>query len=244
MKKRIIYFIAILVVASVLFAILYHIDSQYKKTDAYKFMTEYEDLNGKKAKNGKKYRKLDISSDNRMIYSTAKEIVKKIDNNESFIVYFGFAKCPWCRTMVTNLVDLSMQKEMDVYYVDILNIRDVKEYIDGEVKTTKEGDKYYMELLSRLDSVLDKYTLKDENGLAIVDDEGYEIETNEKRIYAPNVVAVVNGTAQKMVTGYSSLIEDPFDTLTEEMNKESIEQLECIFKCFEEENVCTKPDAC
>ena len=46
MKKRIIYFIAILVVASVLFAILYHIDSQYKKTDAYKFMTEYENLNG------------------------------------------------------------------------------------------------------------------------------------------------------------------------------------------------------
>ena len=236
MKKRIIYFIVILIIASGLFAVLYHMDKKYKDTDAYKFKKEYEKYNGDTAKNGKKYRKLEISEDNRMIYSTAKDIVKKIDNNESFIVYFGFPTCPWCRSMITNLVDMSIEKEVDIYYVNVLDIRDTKEYVDGEVKTTKEGDKYYMELLDRLDSVLEKYSLKDKDG--------NEVETNEKRIYAPNVVTISNGSPKKLVDGCSDSLEDPYGKITEEMQNDSIEELKCIFKCFEEDNVCVKPDAC
>ena len=235
MKKKII--ISILVIIAGGFFVFIHNDYiRYKKSDTYKFKVEYENLNGEISKSGSEYRKVSISKKNRMKYATAEEIVKKIDKNESFIVYFGFATCPWCRSMIENLVNLSIDKGIDVFYVDILDIRDTIEFKDGEVKTTKEGSKAYMELLDRLGSVLSNYSLKDKNG--------NDIDTNEKRIYAPNVVAVVNGLPIKMVEGVSSKLTDPYSNLSDEMNKESIEQLKCIFKCFNENNVCTKESKC
>ena len=235
MKKKII-ILVLAIIAGIGFAIIYQDYNRYLKSDARKFKCEYEDLNGETSKSGKEYRKVSISKKNKMVYSTAEEIVKKIDNNETFVVYFGFAACPWCRSMVANLVDMSIDKGVTVYYVDVLEIRDTLELVDGEVKRTKEGTKGYMELLDRLGLVLSDYSIKNEDG--------EEVETNEKRIYAPNVVAVVNGTAQKMVEGVSSKLTDPYHELTEEMQKESKEQLKCIFKCLEEANVCTKKESC
>ena len=235
MKKKII--IGILVIIAGVFFIIIHNDyTRYKNSDAYKFKVEYENLNGEKSKGGSEYRSVTISRKNKMKYATAEEIVEKIDKNESFIVYFGFASCPWCRSMIENLVDLSIDEGIDVYYVDVLDIRDTIELVDGEVKKTKEGTKAYMELLDRLGSVLSEYSLKDQDG--------NDIETNEKRIYAPNVVAVVNGLPIKMVEGVSSKLTDPYSNISDEMNKESIEQLKCIFKCFNENNVCTKESKC
>lgn len=236
MRKRIMYGLIAVAIAGVLFGILYYFDWKEKNTDAYKFKKEYESLNGKKSDSGYTYRTLDISKNNRIKYSTAKEIVKKMDNNESFIVYFGFAKCPWCRSMVENLVNLSNKNKTDIYYVDVLDIRDVKEAKDGKVITTKKGDPDYMKLISKMDNVLSDYVLQTENK--------NELHTGEKRIYAPNVVAVVQGRAEKMVEGVSSDLKDPYGKITDKMKKDSVGQLKCIFKCMEKSGVCTKPDAC
>ena len=235
MKKRII-ILVLVIIAGIGFGIIYQDYNRYLKSDAHKFKTEYEKLNGETSKSGKEYRSVSISRKNKMKYATAEDIVKKIDNNDTFVVYFGFATCPWCRSMVTNLVDMSIDKGIEVYYVDVLEIRDTLELVDGEVKRTKEGTKGYMDLLERLNLVLSDYSLKNEDG--------EDLQTNEKRIYAPNVVAVVNGTAQKMVEGVSSKLTDPYHELTDEMIKESKEQLKCIFKCLEENNVCKKESAC
>ena len=234
MKKKI-FFVILIIIAAIAFVFIHKMYSDYKKTDAYKFKTEYESLNGVKNDNGKTYRSLDISKKNKMIYSSAKEIVEKTKNKDTFIVYFGFAKCPWCRSMIENLVDLSIKNDMDIYYVDVLEIRDTIEYTDGEVKTTKEGNKYYMELIELYSDVLSDYTVK--NG-----DETMTAE--EKRIYAPNVIAVVNGEAKEMVEGVSEELTDPYGEITEEMNKASIKQLECIFKCINEAGICTGPASC
>lgn len=234
MKKKL-YILLVIVLLIGAFFIYYKVNVIDKNTDAYKFKVEYESLNNKESYKNNKYRELNIDKDNMIKYSSAKEVLDKINNNESFIVYFGFAKCPWCRSMIENLLSLAKQNNEVIYYVDVLEIRDTLEVKDGKVVVSKKGDTNYMKLLLKLDDVLDDYSLE-------IDDIKYE--TNEKRIYAPNVVAIINGKAVKKVEGVSEKLTNPYGKITDEMKKDSIDQLNCIFKCLEELGVCKKPNAC
>ena len=236
MKKKILFLFILMIIMGLVLGYVYKKDSDYKKTDAYKFKVEYESLNGKLNDYEKEYRSVNIDKENKIKYVSAKDIVKKIENNETFVVYFGFSKCPWCRSMIENLIELSNSYDQTIYYVDVLEIRDKIEVVDGELKTTTKGDENYMKLINLLSDVLDEYKVTDE--------EDKEYDTNEKRIYAPNVVAVINGKATKKVEGISEKLTDPYAKLTKEMIKESKKQLECIFKCLEEAGVCTKKGAC
>ena len=204
--------------------------------DSDKFKEEYESQNGKKSKSGKEYRKVSIPEDNPFVYATAEEIIKKIDNKETFIVYFGFSTCPWCRSVIEELIKCANDSDVDkIYYVDIKDIRDTREINkDGEIETTKEGTKGYMELLDKLDEVLDEYTV------TVTDSEEDEISLEEKRIYAPNLVAIVNGKATKLEDGISNKLTDPYMELTDEIKKDIYGKFKCVFKCLEEaETVCT-----
>ena len=112
-----------------------------KKSDAISFKEEYEKLNRTKSESGKTIRTISIDKNNPMIYKTEDDIVEMINNKETFIVYFGFAKCPWCRSILPNLLkvakDLNINK---IFYVDIFNIRDTQEINEeGEIITTKKG---------------------------------------------------------------------------------------------------------
>ena len=113
--------------------------------DSEKFKEEYESQNGKKSKSGKENRKVSISEDNPFVYTTAEEISKKMDNKETFIVYFGFSTCPWCRSIIEELIKCAKDSKVDkIYYVDVLDIRDTKEIDEeGNIKTTKEGTRGY-----------------------------------------------------------------------------------------------------
>ena len=202
--------------------------------DSDKFKEEYESQNGKKSKSGKEYRKVSIPEDNPFVYATAEEISKKIDNKETFIVYFGFSTCPWCRSVIEELIKCANDSDVDkIYYVDIKDIRDTREINkDGEIETTNEGSKGYMELIDKLGEVLDDYTTGE-------DDEKVNME--EKRIYAPNVVAVVNGEPTKMEDGISDKLTDPYMELTDEIKKDTYGKFKCLFGCLEEaETLCTK----
>ena len=234
MKKKL-YILIVLVLVVVAFLFFYKFNIMDKKTDAYKFKVEYESLNNKDSYGNNKYRELNIDKNNMIKYSSAYEVLSKINNNESFIVYFGFAKCPWCRSMIENLLSLAKQNNEVIYYVDVYEIRDILEVKDGNVIVSKKGDTNYMKLLEKLDNVLDDYSLE-------VD--GIKYNTNEKRIYAPNVVAIINGKAVKKVEGVSTKLTNPYGKITKEMKKDSIDQLNCIFKCLEEQWVCKKPNAC
>jgi len=209
-----------------------------KLTDAEKFKEEYESLNNTtNEKNGKKIRNLSIPEDNPMIYKTAEEISKMIDNKETFIVYFGFKDCPWCRSVVEELINVAKDKNIGrIYYVDVKEIRDVKEVTEeGKVETTKKGSKGYYELLEKLESVLDDYTLYDKDEKEIIDG---------KRIYAPNVVAVSEGKAIKLVTGESDGLEDPYQELTDKMRQSTYKKFECLIECLEKENKTCKKNSC
>ncbi len=209
------------------------------KTDASKFKEEYESLNGTTNKSGKVIRTITIDKDNPIVYSTAEEIVKKIEDKETFVVYFGFASCPWCRSVLPTLLDVSKDLKLDkIYYVDILNIRDSLILDDnGKLITETEGSEAYYKLLTLLDSVLSDYSMSDKDG--------NKIETNEKRIYAPNVVGIANGKPLELTTGISSLQTDAYMELTPEMIKETTSMFRCVIKCvLESNNSCSLDKAC
>ncbi len=227
MKKKLFVFSLIFIVG------LFLVGCGNASSDALKFKEEYESINGKKTDHGVT-RTLNIAKDNPFVYSTAKEINSKIDKKDTFIVYFGFKECPWCRSIMEQFIKVAKDNNVNtIYYVDVLNIRDVKEVKDGEVVTTKEGDKDYMELIEKIGNVLEGYTLTEANG--------NKVDTGEKRIYAPNVVVISRGKAIKMETGIATDLKDPYSPLTNEMRKDTYDKLKCIMKCFnEEKTTCSK----
>lgn len=208
-----------------------------KNSDAYKFKKEYEDINNKDNGHGNKYRELSISDDNPIVYATCKDIVEKINKKETFLVYFGFKECPWCRSIIEELLKVAKDREIDkIYYVDVKDIRDVKEFNEnGEIVTTKEGDKYYMELLGLLDRVLEEYTLSN-------NDE--KVSTGEKRIYAPNVVAIANGEAIQMETGVPDDFTDPYSKLTDKVKNYTYNKFKCLVECIEEASTTCEKNKC
>lgn len=207
-----------------------------KKSDSIKFKEEYESLNGKD-NNGNVIRVVNIDSDNPFIYKDASDIVKMINNKETFIVYFGFSKCPWCRSMIETLIKVANDYEIDtIYYVDVLDIRDTLKLDDNnEVITEKEGSKDYMKLIKLLDNVLSDYNLKDEDGNTI--------ETGEKRIYAPNVISVVDGKATLLEEGLSDNQDDPYQKLTSDMLEEEYDKLSKVM-IEVNNNVCSTDSKC
>lgn len=205
--------------------------------DATKFKDEYEALNNKENNYGKTNREVSIPEDNPIVYATAEEIVDKINNKETFVVYFGFPSCPWCRSMIEELIKSAKDNNQEkVYYVDVYEIRDTFELNEeGNLEKTKEGTSGYNELISLMSDVLSDYNL--------TNDAGEEIPTGEKRIYAPNVVAVVGGKAEKMIEGTASNLEDPYGKLTDEMKEESYNSMKCLWECLNDVPVCKK-NAC
>ena len=82
----------------------------YNSNDSTKFKKEYEQINGKETEDGKKTRSIKIPKNNKIVYKTEDDIVNMINNKETFVVYFGFAKCPWCRSVVPTLLEVVKDK--------------------------------------------------------------------------------------------------------------------------------------
>ena len=227
MKKKIILIIVLLI------GIISITGCEKKElTDAEKFKEEYESLNNKTI-NKKKVRNISISKENPIIYKEAKDIIEMMDSKKTFIVYFGFNDCPWCRSMVETMLKVAKDYNIDeIYYVDIKDIRDEKEIDkDGNITTTKEGTKAYKELLNRLDNLLEEYMIDD-------------ISMEEKRINEPTVIAIANGTPLEMTNGISDDQTDPNAKITDKMKKAMYKKIECLAKCINEASaICTK-NAC
>lgn len=204
---------------------------EVKNEDAIKFKEEYESFNGKK-NDYFEYRTLNISEDNPFVFATDEEIVNKIENKESFIVYFGDPQCPWCRSIVEQAIKSAKENGIDkIYYVRFWNgfheekIRDVYELDENnKPKLKQEGSKAYPKLLKYLDSVLSDYTLKDKDGK--------EVNVGEKRIFLPNFVAVVKGEAKELIEGISEKQTKANDELTDEILKDEQKTFNTFFKKY------------
>ena len=229
MKKK------FLLLGRLLFACIITACGSKTVSDAEKFKNEYESLNGVVIGNTElKYRSLNIDKDNPLVYKNASDIIKMIEGKESFVVYFGFSTCPWCRSVISTLIDVAKDNGLEkIYYVDVKEIRDNMTIDEsGNIITSKKGSDDYYKLLTLLEPVLDDYTL--------TNDAGETVLTGEKRIYAPNVVSIVGGVAKELETGISELQTDAFMELTDEMINETYNKFKCSIKCvLENKNTCS-----
>ena len=213
-KNRLI--ITILVLVLLVISLLV-INFKKNNSDALKFKKEYEALNGKKAYKNYTYPSIKISSNNSFYYSTEDEIIDVLKKGTG-IIYFGFESCPWCRNAVNVLQKVNIDK---IYYLNIKDLRDEYKLENKKLVKTKEGSKKYKTMLKLLDSILDDYILTDEDKK--------EYNTNEKRIYVPLVVGVLNGN----IVGYHMDTVDlkdnqsPYDLL-------SIKQQEKLKNIYDE----------
>ena len=193
------------------------------------FKQDYEKLNNTTNKAGKAHRNVSISEDNPFIEVSADEIVKKIENKETFYVYFGSTICPWCRSVIESAIKIAKEKNIKtIYYVDIWDdnaneiLRDKYEVKDKKIEKTVNGTDSYYELLESFKDLLRDYSITDSN------DNNKEYSTGEKRIYAPNYFYIKDGKAQKLVTGKSDKLTDSRGELTDEIKADQ----EKIFRDF------------
>lgn len=194
---------------------------------ALEFKKEYESMNGVESKSGKVHRTVSINKNNPYEKVTAKDIVEKINNKETFYVYFGDKLCPWCRSVIEKSIEVAKNKKINkIYYVAIWNdegeeiLRDKYILENNELKKIVDGTEEYYKLLDKFKDLLSDYTLTNENG--------EKIETGEKRIFAPNYIYVEKGVPKTLVSGISEKQTDSREELTTEI----LEDEEKIFNDF------------
>ena len=188
--------------------------------DAQRFKEEYESLNGEVNASGVNYREITIDERNPFVYADLSEINQKMDSKETFIVYFGSNWCPWCRSILPQVIETAEKNRVSkIYYVDgkpgnddEKEIRDVYAVDDnGRVYLKHEGTEAYHIFINRAASVLADYSRSDVETL-----DGTEF-AGQKRIGLPNFVLVVKGEAVKMITGISLLQNDPYQQLNDDI---------------------------
>ena len=195
---------------------------------ATQFKEEYESINGKTNSRNVEYRTVKIDENNVFQKITEEKLVEKLNNKESFYIYFGSELCPWCRSVIEVADKISRENGIDIiYYLDIWDDKGNEIFRDkytvtsnGDLELVSKGTEGYKLVLERFDEYLSDYILTDSNCS--------KIDVGEKRVYAPNFAYVLNGKAIRLVTGISNNQKDSHEILTEEMIKEEEE----IFKNF------------
>ena len=185
--------------------------------DALAFKEDYEKLNGQETASGKLYREITIDPDNPFVYADCADIVKMMDEGQTFIVYFGANWCPWCRSVLPTFISKAKENKINtVYYVDLKPDNDEEKEIrnvyavdeNGVIYRSHEGTEAYNQFIKKAAAVLADYQRSDVESL-----DGTEWE-GEKRVGAPNFVLVVNGEAVDMTLGISLQQDDPYMELT------------------------------
>lgn len=202
-----------------------------KKKDnnaALAFKNDYESVNGKTNSKGAEYRIVNIPEKNPYEKITTKELINKIENKETFYVYFGDKLCPWCRSVIEKSIEIANKKKIEkIYYINIWNdegkeiLRDKFELIDDKLTKTLDGTPEYQKLLEFFKNVLSDYEL--------INSKGKKVSTGEKRIYAPNFIYIEKGEAIKLVEGTSDKQTDSYEKLTTEILKDEEKAFEEFF---------------
>ena len=201
-------------------------EKQKDNQDSLRFKEEYESLN-----TDREYRAIEIDPDNPFVYATAEDIVRKMENGESFIVYFGANWCPWCRSVIPVFIDTCKSLDIKtVYYVDVRPGNDLTKDIrdeygkdaEGNIIQVQKGTEGYHRFIELAGNVLDDYQRYD---VPTLDGTPYR---GAKRVGAPNFIKVENGKAVSMVLGIPESMDDAYMKLTDEI----VNDIRKIFEGF------------
>ncbi len=116
----------------------------FKKQEGVRFKQELESLN----KTNKV--PVQIPDNPRIVYATEQDVLEL----ENGIVLFGWPSCPWFRNAITPLLEFAQEEKAAIYYLNIHDIRDLKEKDkDGKVITTKAGSPGYEAILAKFHGI-------------------------------------------------------------------------------------------
>ena len=202
------------------------------ESESDKFREDYETLNGEKTQDGQNtYREINIDYNNPMTYSSFKEVLDKINNKDTFIVYVGFSACPWCRSVLPCILESAKENKIDkIYYINVREDNTKESDLRGYFKLDDNNnvvidiypDKYYHDVLNTLDEFLEPFTVENEAGEVF--------ETGENRLYAPTLIVYKKGKAVALDECISDKQTDPYQKLTKSMKKEMKEKADKLFK--------------
>lgn len=217
-------------------------------SDAVKFKEHYESFNGVstgyKDSDGNEiyHRTITIPKDNPIDIVSEDDIVNMVNNKETFIVYFGFATCPWCRTIAPYMIDNAKKLGISkIYYVNVRpddtaesEIRDVFTKDDnGNIVLSHNGTDGYHTLLDKFSNVLTEWNL---HGLSVAGTS----YAGTLRIGAPQIISVKNGVATDSISGISSLQTDGYMDLNEDIINDMNDIFTNFFnKYLKVSNACT-----
>ncbi len=204
----------LLIICIAVWSMLVYLKNKNNTTsDAYKFRTEYAELNNQtNESNGKTYPTVELNNNNPFVYASVDDIKNLFDNGTG-VIYFGFPTCPWCRNLVPVLNEAVNNTSIEkVYYYNIKSIRSSISFDDNNKLVNEKGDDFYYYLLDKLDSYLTEYTIKDKNNK--------DYDTKEKRLYAPTVVFVKEGKIIGVHEGTVDSQEDPYVVLDDKQKDE------------------------
>lgn len=196
------------------------INNNRSLSDAEKFRDEYMELNDKDNGSGQIYPTVSLNEDNKIKYITEDGTIKLLKEGTG-IIYFGYSTCPWCRSLIMPLLEVAEEENVNIYYLDIKDIRSSFSVQNGKLIMEKKGSRGYYEILNLLNDYLDEY---------YVDYDDELLDTLEKRLYAPTVVAINNGKVTGMHVGTIDTQESGYDRLTNEQVSELKEKLTTLIK--------------
>ena len=200
-------------------------------TDAINFKNEYEDINDYDSSTELKV--LEIPDINPMKSITIEELIKKLDNQETFILYVGSPTSAWCRTMIMPMI--STAKEMEISTIYYLSVKEIKSSyeLDSKNKVVEivEGSTQYKDLVNRFDNVLDYYP-----ALAYKNKKGKlkYVKVDNKYIKEPSIFLINNGKAEMMVDGISDKQLYPNETIEKEVSDEAQQEIIDLFNKYKE----------
>lgn len=224
MKNKIVIFISLIIVVSIMASVLIFMKTD-KPTinltdDEVKFKEEYESLNGTSYKEDYILKNVDIESDNNIKYVSDSEILSLLEEGTN-IIYFGWADCNWCRSIVPTLIKTIKENEIEtIYYYDFKSLRNAYE---------NNSDKEKVEIYEK-----------------IIDIIGEDIESvfaeeserkGEKKVLAPTVIFIKNGK----FNGLHVKSVDSQEKSTDDLAEKELEELKKIYQNYIDEtflNVC------
>ena len=137
---------------------------------------------------------------------TMDDVDRLFDDGESFALYFGYDKCPWCNSMLTTLNDVARERGQLIAYMDTR--------ADPSWSSNLDIDGYDI-VVERFGSYLDE------------DDDG------TPHLYVPHVFFVKDGEVVYEHDGTVPSQENSSDPLSEEQVDELASYFEDGFKAIE-----------
>lgn len=129
--------------------------------------------------------------DKELVYMdmTNTEVLEAMKAGKTFVVYYGFAGCPWCNHVVGPLNDIALEKGLKLAYVDTR--------WDPEWSSNLDIDNY-----DKFADIFSDYLALDENGIP--------------HLYVPKVFFIKDGKVVACHDGTAPGHEDAASDMTEE----------------------------